>query len=104
MRYAIVEVSGTQMKVEEGKEIVVNRIKANEGEYIELKDVLFIKDNENYIFGNPKIENAKVIAKVLQHFKGPKILVFKYKRKNNYRRRRGHRQYLSKLLIEKIEF
>ncbi|MEO0144863.1 MAG: 50S ribosomal protein L21 [candidate division WOR-3 bacterium] len=104
MRYAIVEVSGTQMKVEEGKEIVVNRIKANEGEYIELKDVLFIKDNGNYIFGNPKIENAKVIAKVLQHFKGPKILVFKYKRKNNYRRRRGHRQYLSKLLIEKIEF
>ncbi|MEO0202863.1 MAG: 50S ribosomal protein L21 [candidate division WOR-3 bacterium] len=104
MRYAIVNISGTQMKAEEGSEILVNRIKANEGERIEIDEVLFIKDGENYIFGKPKIENAKVIAKVIEHLKGPKILVFKYKRKNNYRRRKGHRQYLTKLLVEKIEF
>jgi large subunit ribosomal protein L21 len=104
MKYAILEISGTQMKVEEGKEITINRIKANEGDIIELKNVLFIKDGDNFTFGKPYVDNAKVLAKVIKHFKGPKILVFKYKRKNNYRRRRGHRQYLTKLLIEKIEF
>jgi len=104
MKYAIIDFSGTQIKVEEGKEIIVNRVKANEGEQIEIKDVLFIKDNDKEFFGKPKLENAKIIAKVLNHFKGPKILVFKYKRKNNYRRRRGHRQFLTKLLIEKIEY
>jgi len=104
MKYAILKISGTQVKVEEGKEIITNRIKANEGDVIELKDILFIKDGENSIFGKPYVDRAKVLAKVIKHFKGPKILVFKYKRKNNYRRKRGHRQYLTKLLVEKIEF
>jgi len=104
MKYAILKISGTQVKVEEGKEIITNRIKANEGDVIELKDILFIKDGENSIFGKPYVDRAKVLVKVIKHFKGPKILVFKYKRKNNYRRKRGHRQYLTKLLVEKIEF
>lgn len=104
MKYAIIEVSGTQEKVEEGKEIVVNRVNKNEGEYLEIDKVLFIKDGDNFLSGNPTISTAKVIAKIIEHFKGPKILVFKYKRKNNYRRRRGHRQFLTKLFIEKIEY
>lgn len=104
MKYAIIEISGRQNKVEEGKEIVVNKVNKNEGEYVEINKVLFIKNGNSFLFGNPTILNAKVIAKVIQHFKGPKILVFKYKRKNNYRRRKGHRQFLTKLLIEKIEY
>ncbi len=104
MRYAIINISGTQEKVEEGKEILVNRVKANEGDTIEIRDVIFLRDGDNIMIGKPKLDGAKVIARVLSHLKGPKILVFKYKRKNNYRKRRGHRQYLTKLLIERIEF
>ncbi len=99
---AIIEVSGTQVEVKKGDTIVVNRLAVDEGEKVEFDRVLFIKDGEENLFGTPYVEGAKVVGKVLRHFKGKKILVFKYKRKKNYRRRRGHRQHLTEVVIEDI--
>ncbi len=99
---AIIEVSGTQMEVKKGDTIVVNRLSAGEGEKVEFDRVVFLKDGEENVFGTPYVEGAKVVGKVLRHLKGRKILVFKYKRKKNYRRRRGHRQYLTEVVIEDI--
>ena len=98
----IIEVSGTQMEVKKGDVITVNRLSVGEGEKVEFDRVLFVKDGDESVFGSPYVEGVKVVGKVLKHLKGKKILVFKYKRKKNYRRRRGHRQHLSQVLIEDI--
>ena len=99
---AIIEVSGTQIEVRKGDVITINRLNTGEGEKVEFDRVLFVKDGDESIFGSPYVEGVKVVGKVLKHLKGKKILVFKYKRKKNYRRMRGHRQHLSQVLIEDI--
>ncbi len=99
---AIIEVSGTQIEVRKGDVITINRLNTGEGEKVEFDRVLFVKDGDESVFGSPYVEGVKVVGKVLKHLKGKKILVFKYKRKKNYRRRRGHRQHLSQVLIEDI--
>ncbi len=99
---AIIEVSGTQIEVRKGDVITINRLNTGEGEKVEFDRVLFVKNGDESVFGNPYVEGVKVVGKVLKHLKGKKILVFKYKRKKNYRRRRGHRQHLSQVLIEDI--
>jgi large subunit ribosomal protein L21 len=101
--YAIVNIAGKQFKVEEGKKIYVHRLNAKEGENVEFSEVLLTEKDGKINVGKPFIDNAKVIAKVLQHLKGDKVLVFKKKRRKGYQKLNGHRQLLSQIEIEKIK-
>ena len=100
--YAIVETGGKQYKVAPGQKIDVGRLGAAEGEAIELSKVLLIADGENTIIGSPTIDGAKVTATCLGEKKGDKVIVFKYKPKVRYRRKKGHRQLYAELEINEI--
>jgi len=101
--YAIVNIQGFQFKVEEGQELFVNRIAEDEGTEIDFNEVLLIDDASGTVsIGQPFVEGASVKAKVLDHIKGDKVIVFKKKRRKGYRVKKGHRQYLSKIQIESI--
>ena len=103
MKFAIVEQGGKQYRVAEGGTIEVDRLENEVGDTLVIEDVLFSVDDGQVTIGTPVIEGAKVQAKVVDHFKGRKILVFKYRPKQRYRVKSGHRQQYTRLLIESIE-
>lgn len=100
--YAIVEISGQQFKVEEKQEIFVYRLDGEEGSKVEFSEVLLIDNNGKVSVGTPFLKNALVRAKILEHLKGDKVLVFKKKRRKGYQKMNGHRQCLSRLVINSI--
>jgi len=100
--YAIIETGGKQYKVQTGDEIMVEKLKAEIGETVEFDRVLVLNNKGNLQVGTPCVPGAKVKGKVLAQSKRRKILVFKYKPKINYRRRYGHRQPYTKVLVEEI--
>ena len=100
--YAIVEIAGQQFKVEQDQQIFVHRLEAKEGSKIDFDKVLLMDDSGKINVGAPVIKGAKVTAKVLEHLKGDKVIVFKKKRRKGYKVKNGHRQYLTKLEILKI--
>ena len=100
--YAIVETGGKQYKVAPGQKVDVDRLAVAEGEDVELSRVLLIADGEDTIIGSPTIDGAKVTATCLGEKKGDKIIVFKYKPKVRYRRKKGHRQLYATLEIKEI--
>ena len=100
--YAIVETGGKQYKVTPGQKIDVDRLAVAEGQDIELSKVLLIADGKDTVVGNPTIDGAKVIATCLGEGKGDKVIVFKYKPKVRYRRKKGHRQLYARLEIKEI--
>ncbi len=100
--YAIVETGGKQVKVTEGQTIYVEKLAAEVGDTVTLDKVLMI-GGENVKVGTPYVEGASVTAKVAEHGKHKKIVVFKYKPNKNYKKKQGHRQPYTKLIIEKIE-
>lgn len=100
--YAIVETQGVQLKVSKDAEVDVPKLDKTPGEEITIPNVLLIADKDKILLGKPYIEGAKVEASVVSHFKGKKIVVFKYKSKKNYRRKRGHRQEYTRLIIRNI--
>ncbi len=100
--YAVVRVGGKQYTVKEGDSILVEKIEAEPGKTVLLKEVLFLGDENEKIVGTPLIEGAKVEARVVDQTRGEKIIVFKYKRRKGYKKKIGHRQYLTKLEILKI--
>jgi large subunit ribosomal protein L21 len=102
MKFVIVEQGGKQYRAAEGETIDVDRLPNEVGEAITLEDVLMSVDDDKVTIGTPLVKGAKVQAKVLNHFKGRKILVFKYRPKQRYRVKTGHRQQYTKLLIESI--
>ena len=101
--YAIVKTGGKQYKVAEGDTIFVEKLEVGEGEAVVFDQVLTVVSDGSVKVGRPMVDGAKVTAKVVAHGKGKKILVFKYKAKSNYRKRQGHRQPFTKVVIEKIE-
>lgn len=101
--YAIIETGGKQYRVSEGDVVTVEKLEANEGEAVDFDHVLTVVKDGEVIIGKPLIAGAKVTGKVMAQGKEKKILVFKYKAKSNYRRRQGHRQPFTKVVIEKIE-
>jgi large subunit ribosomal protein L21 len=103
MKFVIVEQGGKQYRAAEGGTIEVDRLPNEVGESLTLNDVLLSVDDGNVSIGTPVLEGVKVQAKVLDHFKGRKILVFKYRAKQRYRVKNGHRQQYTRLLIESIE-
>ena len=101
--YAIVKTGGKQYKVAEGDTIFVEKLEADEGESVVFDQVLTVVNDADVKIGRPMVDGAKVTGKVMAHGKGKKILIFKYKAKSNYRKRQGHRQPFTKVVIEKIE-
>ena len=100
--YAIVETGGKQYKVSPGETIEVERLPVEEGSTVELDRVLLVADGDKVSVGRPTVEGTKVIAQVLGEGKGEKIIVFKYKPKVHYRRKKGHRQIYTTLAIKQI--
>ena len=101
--YAIIESGGKQYRVKEGDVLRLEKLPVAEGSTVEATRVLAVGNAGDLRVGRPTVEGAKVWLKVLRHGRGRKILVFKYKPKKNYRRRYGHRQPYSEVLVEKIE-
>jgi len=100
--YAIVEIAGQQFKVSKDLKVYVHRLTNEEGSKISFDKVLLLDDNGSITLGAPAIEGASVEAKVLKHLKGDKVIVFKKKRRKGYKKRNGHRQYLTQIVIEGI--
>ena len=100
--YAIVEIAGQQFKVSKDLKVYVHRLTNEEGSKVSFDKVLLLDDNGSITLGAPVIEGASVEAKVLQHLKGDKVIVFKKKRRKGYKKRNGHRQYLTQIVIESI--
>ncbi|MCP8967313.1 50S ribosomal protein L21 [Ectobacillus ponti] len=99
--YAIIETGGKQIKVEAGQAIYVEKLNAAAGETVTFDKVLFV-GGENVKVGSPLVAGATVTAKVEKEGRGKKIIVFKYKAKKNMRRKQGHRQPYTKLVVEAI--
>ena len=99
--YAIIQTGGKQYKVAVGDEVLVEKLDAEVGSEVAL-DVLLCTDGENVVVGKPVVEGVKATAKVLEHGKGKKVIVFKYKPKKNIRKKRGHRQPYTKVAITAI--
>lgn len=100
--YAVVETGGKQYKVSAGDNVDVEKLPYEVGERVELDRVLLVADGDEVRVGQPTVEGAKVLATVTDHAKGPKIIVFKYKPKERYRRKKGHRQAYTRLMIDEI--
>ena len=101
--YAIIKTGGKQYKVAEGEVIYVEKLDAEAGDAVTFDEVLAVVADGDVKVGKPVVAGAKVTGKVEAQGKEKKILVFKYKAKSNYRRRQGHRQPFTKVVIEKIE-
>ncbi|BDH62429.1 MULTISPECIES: 50S ribosomal protein L21 [Ureibacillus] len=99
--YAIIETGGKQIKVEAGQEIYVEKLGVEADEVVTFDKVLFV-GGETVKVGAPTVEGATVTAKVVKEGRAKKITVFKYKAKKNYRRKQGHRQPYTKLVVESI--
>lgn len=100
--YAIIRTGGRQYRAEVGNIIDVDRLPNEIDETIEFDDVLLIGDGDSTLIGQPVVEGAKVTATVVDQFRAKKVVVFKYRQRTNYRRRRGHRQYYTRLRIDDI--
>ncbi|MBA3648279.1 MAG: 50S ribosomal protein L21 [Chitinophagales bacterium] len=96
--YAIVDIAGQQFKVEAGKEIFVHRLQGNSGDKVEFGNILLQIDNGSIL----KTDAPKVSATIVEHLKGDKVIAFKKKRRKGYKKKIGHRQYLTKIKIEAI--
>lgn len=102
MNWAIIKIAGKQYKVEEGKTVVVEKLDGQKDTKVAFDQVLAIGGNKIAI-GNPLVDKAKVIAKILDTIKNKKISVVKFKSKSRYLKTYGHRQLQTKVLIEKIQ-
>ena len=100
--YAIVEISGQQFKVAKDEKIFVHRLEEKEGSNVSFEKVLLLDDGKDIKIGSPTINGACVDAKIVNHLKGDKVVVFKKKRRKGYRVKNGHRQYLSEIQISNI--
>ena len=100
--YAIVEIAGQQFKVERGNKVYVHRLDANEGAKVEFDKVFLIENAGKISIGSPTVEGAKVVATVIEHLKGDKVIVFKKNRRKGYQKWNGHRQHLTQLLIQGV--
>lgn len=99
--YAIIKTGGKQYKVAQGEEIFVEKLAVNEGETVEFTEILAISDENGLQVGNA-LASAKVTASVVKNGKGPKVIIYKYKAKKDYRKKQGHRQPYTKVKIESI--
>ena len=100
--YAIIQAAGHQYRVREGEVLSVNRLEGQKGQAIDFKQVLSVGEGDKLRLGQPLVDKACVKAEILAHQRGPKVLVFKKKRRKGYRRTKGHRQELTLVKIKQI--
>jgi len=100
--YALVKTGGKQYRVSKDDTILVERLSAKEGEQIILSDIVMLGDGDKIIIGTPRVDGAGVSATVVRQTRGPKIIIFRRKRRKNHRRTQGHRQDLTLLKINEI--
>ncbi len=100
--YAVVRTGGKQIRVSPGDVVRVEKLPLEAGQTVELSDVLLVSSGEGTTVGTPTVPNAKVICMSLGDGKGKKIVVYKYKRRKGYARKRGHRQAFTRLSIKEI--
>ena len=102
MKYAIVESGGKQYKAVEGETIEVDRLPVEAGDKVDLERVLMLVDGDDVVVGTPTVSGSQVKTTVVEHFKGPKIIVFKYSPRNRIRVKSGHRQQYTRLMVNAI--
>ena len=100
--YAIVDIAGKQYKVEKDKFIYTDELIWNVGSNVDFENVLFVVNAYKIVIGTPSLKGAKISGKILDHVKDDKKIVFKKKRRKGYKKKNGHRQELTKVLIESI--
>jgi len=100
--YVIVDIAGQQFKVEQGQEVFVHRLEGEEGDKLEFDKVLLVDNDGKVKVGKPIVKGAKIDAKIVNHLRADKVVVFKKKRRKGYQKSSGHRQDLTKVLIESI--
>lgn len=97
--FAVIRTGGKQYRVKKGDTIEVEKLEGNPGDKVELGEVMMAGDK----IGAPLLSGAKVLAEIVDQFRGDKVIIFKKKRRHNYRRKKGHRQYLTELKITDIK-
>ena len=100
--YAIVEMAGQQFKVAKDQKVYVHRLQVEEGKKVTFDNVLLLDDGSSVTIGAPAIDGAAVEAKVVKHLRGDKVIVFHKKRRKGYKKKNGHRQSLTEIVIESI--
>ena len=101
--YAVVEIAGQQFKVQKDQKIFVHRLAAEAGQKLEFDRVLLIDNGGQISLGAPAIEGAKVTAEVVEHVQGDKIIIFRKKRRKGYKKKNGHRQSFTSIVISDIK-
>jgi large subunit ribosomal protein L21 len=101
--YAIIRAGGKQYRVEQGDVVRVERLEGQVGSSVTLEDVLLVSAGENDVrVGSPRVEGASVVGTVVEQDRGPKVRIFKYKKRKHYRRTRGHRQHVTAVRIDAV--
>ncbi|MBR9999488.1 MAG: 50S ribosomal protein L21 [Cyclobacteriaceae bacterium] len=101
--YAIVDIAGKQFKVTKDQKIFAPRLNGESGDKVDFDKVLLLDNDGEVNVGNPTIKGAIVTGKIVEHLKGDKVIVFKKKRRKGYKKKNGHRQQFTKLVIEEIK-
>jgi len=101
--YAVIQTGGKQYKVAEGELLKIEKLAGEAGDKLTLDQVLMVVNENGTRIGTPTVKDAKVTVEVIEQGREKKIVVYKYKKRKNYRRKQGHRQSYTKIKIEKIE-
>jgi large subunit ribosomal protein L21 len=103
LMYAVIQTGGKQYKVAVGEILKVEKLAGVAGDKLTLDQVLMVKDENGIKIGAPLLKDARITVEVIEQGRAKKIIVYKYKKRKNYRRKQGHRQSYTKIIIEKIE-
>jgi large subunit ribosomal protein L21 len=101
--YAVIQTGGKQYRVKPGDELSVEKLEGAVGDEVHFDNVLLVSKEDKLTVGRPVLENAEVIARIIRQGRGPKIVVFKYKRRKRYRKKQGHRQDFTGIRIAEIK-
>lgn len=101
--YAVIKTGGQQFRVEKGDKLSIQKLEAEAGKSITLDEIMMINDGKTAKVGTPLVSGAKVTAKIVEQYRDEKVVIFKKKRRQNYRRTKGHRQHLTLIEITDIK-
>lgn len=100
--YAIIESGGKQYRITEGQKVKIEKVSGNADDAISIKDVLAVNDGERTIVGTPYVEGATVSGRIIAQGKARKVTVFRYKRRKDVKKKKGHRQLFTEVIVDKI--